>query len=224
MEPSVKPKLAYSTGLGLLVAATSAFAQVPPGDWEGARNGAYPYPEPPGMHDPREGKVEIQTFVANSPRVAALGHGPIVIAASSGSSAPVGDDLFEAALADQLAHAGYQPNAPQPGQIIDYTVTHEVIQPPEPPHSPVHGGVGVGVGNRGSGMGLGIAIDLSKPLGALIATRIEARISDAATHELLWQGRAEVLSRENDKHWRMEAIAARLSAALFRNFPRPMAR
>ena len=176
------------------------------------------------MRDPREGKLEVRTFVANTPRVAALGHGPIVIAGGSGLSAPAGNDLFEAAIADQLAHAGYQLNAPRPGQVIDYAVTHEVIQPPEPPHSPVQGGVGVGIGNRGSGMGLGIAIDLSKPLGALIATRIEARISDAATHELLWQGRAEVMARENDKHWRMEAIAARLSSALFRDFPRPTAR
>ena len=175
------------------------------------------------MRDPREGKLEVQTFVASSPRVAALGRGPIVIGARGGPGLSAGDDLFETAIADQLAHVGYQANAPQPGQVINYSVIHEVIQPPEPPRSPVHGGVGVGVGNRGSGMGLGIAIDLSKPLGALIATRIEARISDAATHELLWQGRAEVMVRENDKHWRIEALAARLSAALFRDFPRPTA-
>jgi hypothetical protein len=58
----------------------------------------------------------------------------------------------------------------------------------------------------------------------LIDTRIEARISDSATHELLWQGRAEVMARENDKRWRPEAIAGRLSAALFRDFPRPTSR
>jgi len=227
MEFPVKPKLVHLAGLGLFIANSPAIAQASPGSWEGPRYGPppYGYPEPPGMRDPREGKLEVQTFVANSSQVAALGHGPIGISAGAGdSSAASGDDLFEAAIAEQLTHAGYQPNAPGSGQTISYVVSHQVIQPPEPPHSPVSGGVGVGVGNRGSGMGLGIFIDLSKPLGALIATRIEARISDAATHELLWQGRAAVMTRENDKHWRQEAIASHLTAALFRDFPRPTAR
>ena len=219
----MKPMLVQFAALGLWIAAMPVNAQVPPGDWRGPSYGSppYNYPEPPGMRDPREGKIEVQTFLAASPRTAALGHGPIQIAVAGGSSMTGSDGFFETAIADQLVHAGYDPHAPGPGQKIDYVVTHEVIQPPEPPHSPVHGGVGVGVGNYGSGVGLGIAIDLSKPLGALIATRIEARISDAASHELLWQGRAEVLARENDKHWRPEAIAGRLSTALFRNFPRP---
>ena len=219
----MKPKLVEYVALGLWVAAMPAFAQVPPGnggepayDWP-----RYNYSEPPGIRDPREGKIQVQTFIAASARAAALGHGSIQIAAEPGSSLPRIDDLFETAIAEQLARAGYQPQAPGPGQKIDYVVTHELIQPPEPPHSPVRGGVGVGVGNHGSGMGLGIAIDLSKPRGALIDTRLEARISDATTHELLWQGRAEVMARENDKHWRPEAIAGRLTAALFRDFPRP---
>jgi hypothetical protein len=66
-------------------------------------------------------------------------------------------------------------------------------------------------------------VDLSKPLGALIATQIEARISDATSGELLWQGHAEVVARENDKRWRPESIANRLTAALFKTFPRPKA-
>ena len=43
-------------------------------------------------------------------------------------------------------------------------------------------------------------------------------------HELLWQGRAELVSREADKKWRPDEIAARLTAALFRNFPQPITR
>lgn len=209
-------------GFTALLAASQVVAQVPPADWGGPRYGPPPlgYSEPPGMRDPREGKIELQTFVTSGPTARTLGHGSIVIGAESGA-AGAGDELFEAAIADQLTHAGYQPNTTGVGQRIDYVVTREVIQPPEPPHSPVQGAVGVGVGSYGSGMGLGLAIDLSKPLGALIETRVEARISDSAIHELLWQGRAEVLARENDRHWRPETIASRLSAALFRNFPHP---
>jgi hypothetical protein len=218
-------KRGFVIGVASLTAATSAIAQVPPADWGGPRYGPppYNYPEPSGMRDPREGKVEVQTFVSNSPAAQNLGHGAIVLGAQSGApEAGVVSGLFEAAIADQLTHAGYQPNAPGMGQRIDYVVTQEVIEPPEPPHSPVQGDVGVGVGSYGSGMGLGLAIDLSKPLGALIATRVEARITDSATHELLWQGHAKVLARENDKHWRPEITATRLAAALFKEFPRPI--
>ncbi len=217
----MKPWLANWIGIGLAAASGSAaVAQMPPPGWQGPPGPGYGYVEPPGMRDPREGKVQVQTFVAESTRVAGLGHGAIVVAAGPANSV-AGDGLFEAALADQLVHAGYQPGGASPQQTVEYVVTRELIQPPQPPHSPVQGGVGVGAGNHGSGMDVGIMIDLSKPRGALVATRIEARISDMATHELLWQGRAEVMTRENDKRWQPETIAGRLTAALFKTFPRP---
>ena len=59
---------------------------------------------------------------------------------------------------------------------------------------------------------------------ALISTEVEVRIQDATTHELLWQGRAELVSREADKRWQPDAVAGRLTAALFRNFPQPITR
>jgi hypothetical protein len=206
--------------------ASSAGAQPAPAGWGGSAYGPPPsYLEPPGTRDPREGKVQVQTFAASTPAVAALGHGPISI--NPGRDGP-DEGLFEAAIADQLGHAGYQVGAPGAGQVLEFGITRQVIQPPEPPHSPIHGGVDVGVGggrrHYGSAVGLGIEMDLSKPLSALISTEIELRIQDATTHELLWQGRAEVVSRETDKHWRPDAIAARLSAALFRDFPRPITR
>jgi hypothetical protein len=179
------------------------------------------YLEPYGFRDPREGKIDAQSYVAANAAASALGHGPIVVATTSGG---LGDGLYESALVDQLARAGYQMNgASAPGgQVIEFVVTHELVQPPEPPHNPVSGGAAIGAGNYGSGFGLGLNIDLSKPLKALIATRLEVRIHDAASHELLWQGRAEVFAREGDKHWTEQAIAARLAAALFKDFPRPI--
>lgn len=212
--------------LGLAAAGTVSVAQPVQPSWNSRDNPPpYTYAEPPGMHDPREGKIMVQTFLANSPTTVRLGHGPIMLAPeAAGPTAPTEDGFFEPAIADQLARAGYQIGAAGTGQTISFETSHDVVEPPEPPHSPVHGGIGMGIGNRGSGVGLGIAIDLSKPLGALIATRIEARISDSMTHELLWQGRAEVMSRENDKHWRPDLLAGRLSAALFKNFPRSTGR
>lgn len=209
----------------------SAALAAQPAEWDGPLMG--PMAPPPGYQYgpafsgryPGEGKVQAATFVANTAGVAALGHGAIVISPSAGAQ-DLEDGPFEAALADQLARAGYRTDAPSgaAGQTIEFVVSHQLIQPPEPPHSPVSGGVEVGAGSRGwSGVGVGIGIDLSKPRGPLVATRLEARIHDAATHELLWQGRAEVLAREGDKHWTERDIAGRLTAALFKGFPRPVA-
>jgi hypothetical protein len=230
----VKPKHVYWIGLSFAAVTSAAVAQYPAPGWHGPPGPGFGYLEPPGTHDPREGKIQVQTWLAKDPRTAGLGHGAVAVVAGQptfagpGVPAPVGPDsmsadgMFEAALAEQLAHAGYQLNGGKPEQTVEYVVTRELIQPPEPPHSPIHGEVGVGASNYGSGAGLGIMIDLSKPLGALVSTRVEARISDAATHQLLWQGQAELLARENDKHWRPEAIAGRLTTALFKNFPRPI--
>jgi hypothetical protein len=182
------------------------------------------YLEPYGVRDPREGKVQAQTFVASTPGAAALGQGPIVVAASPNGQDSGFDGAYESALVDQLGRIGYQTNAAPgaSGQAIEFAVVHELVQPPEPPHNPISGEVAMGASNRGSGLGLGLNIDLSKPMKALVATRLEVRIRDAATHELLWQGRAEIFAREGDKHWTDQAIAQRLSAALFKGFPRPI--
>jgi hypothetical protein len=223
-EPTVKLNSVQWIGVVGVAFASTAATQPAAGGWAGPGYGPpASYLEPPGTRDPREGKVQVQTFAANTPAVGALGHGPVTVNATRDGP---DEGLFEVAIADQLTHVGYQVGGPGAGQTLAFVVTRQVIQPPEPPHSPFHGGVDVGVGgggrHYGSGMGLGIAIDLSKPLSALISTEIEVRLQDATTHELLWQGRAEVLSRETDKHWRPDAIAARLATALFRNFPRPV--
>ena len=212
---------------GAMVAAFSlARADAQPYDASGYPMGPM-YNEGPfyGGRDPREGRIEASTFVASSPGASALGHGTIVLAPGPGSMGSADIAAFEPALVDQLTKAGYRTDDPSGavGQIVEYVVRHDVIAPPEPRHVPMGGGVSVGVGSHGwSGVGLGIGIDLSKPRGPLIATRLEARIRDSATKELLWQGRAEVITRDGDRHWTPPATAARLWTALFKGFPRPI--
>jgi hypothetical protein len=200
------------------------------GGWGGPGWGMGP---PPGYYgserggrDPREGKVEAAAFVATSANVGALGRGPIALASGPGSmTSGLEDATFESALVDQLGKAGYRTDAAGAAgsQTVEYVVSHDVVRPEEPPHNPVSGEVALGAGNRGSAVGLGLNIDLSKPAKALVATRLEARIRDSATHELLWEGRAQIITREGDKHWTGQALATRLAAALFKDFPRPTA-
>lgn len=179
------------------------------------------YPGPSFGRDPREGKIQAAQFVANSPAAQALGHGSIAVTSTpDGMNFGSEDAAYQAAVADQLGRAGYTTVATADGQIAELSVKHILVQPPEPPHSPVAGEVGVGGGNRGSGLGIGIALDFSKPLTALIATRVDARIRDHSTNQILWEGHAEVLTREGDKHWTTQLLATRLAAALFKGFPR----
>ena len=59
-------------GLAGLAFASAAAAQPVPGGWGGPGYGAPPgYLEPPGTRDPREGKIQVQTFAASTPAVVA---------------------------------------------------------------------------------------------------------------------------------------------------------
>jgi hypothetical protein len=176
------------------------------------------------VRGPLEGKVDTATFVASKGNVGQLGHGSIALAANTDNTAGGQyDGAFESALIDQLGKAGYRTDV-QPGaaaQTIEFTVSHDIVEPPEPGHNPVGGGVAVGAGSHGwGGVGVGIDINLSKPLKALVATRLQARIRDSATNELLWEGRAQVVTRDGDKRWTPQSIATRMTAALFKGFPK----
>ena len=172
----------------------------------------------------REGKVEVTRFLADGAAAEALGKGTIAVAAapSNGEAAdPRELSTYEAAVIDQLAHAGYDTATHDGagGQITELRISHDVVVPQEAPHKPVSGEMEVGVGNRGTSMGMAIAIDLSKPRKALVSTRLEARIKDRATGNVLWEGRADIATRDGSERWDDNAIAARLAAALFDGFP-----
>ncbi len=128
---------------------------------------------------------------------------------------------FEAAVIDQLVSAGYDtlPASAGHGQRAELRIVHGVAEPEEPPHKPVSGTMEVGVSNHGSMAGMGINIDLTKPKKALLSTRLEARIRDSASGAVLWEGRAEIATRDGDANWPTQKIAARLAEALFRDFP-----
>jgi hypothetical protein len=171
-----------------------------------------------------EGRVRVDRFVAPGDAAQALGHGTIAVASQTegedyvaqGDRAP-----YEAAVVDQLVHAGYDTAHPHPdgGQVAELRVTRTELEPAEPKHSPVSGEMEMGVSNRGSGYGLALAVDLTKPLPPLVSTKLEARIRDRASNTVLWEGRAEVATREGDAKWSEQTIAARLAEALFDGFP-----
>jgi hypothetical protein len=196
------------------------------GGWGGsARDGGFGYrgygAPRRSATDSREGKVQVSRFMAEDIDVASLGHGPIGVAAMPGDT---GDErqsaTFEAAVVDQLAKAGYDTVTPDGahGQLAEVRVIRDIVRPEEAKRSPISGETTVGVSNRGNFAGMALNVDLSKPAKALMSTRLMARIRDRATDKVLWEGRADIVTRDGDSHWTEHAIATRLAAALFEDF------
>ena len=174
----------------------------------------------------REGKVEVTRFVAEGIAADALGHGPVLVRAAPAREGEVSlaereRATFEAAVIDRLASTGYQTAdlSAAGGQVAELRVVHDVVVPEEAPHKPVSGEMSVGVGTYGSSVGMAIAVDLSKPRKALVGTRLEVRLRDRATQAVLWEGHADIATREGSERWTDQAIATRLAEALFDKFP-----
>lgn len=167
--------------------------------------------------------VSTARFVAQDAQ-AKLGQGAISVKTSPDAQlSPAAGAVFEAAVINQLAKAGYdttQPDRPD-SQTAELIITRTTVVPAEDKQDAVHGSGMVGVSNRGTMMGLALNIDLGKPRKAVIATQIRVRIKDNATQALLWEGRASMETRDGAGRWTDDAIAARLAAALLDGLGQP---
>ena len=172
---------------------------------------------------PAEGKVEVTRFVAEDGGADLLGKGSAVSVPAPAGSGFADSELrpYAAAVDDRLASLGYQTatTAAAAGQVVELRVTRDVVMPEESKRNPVSGEMEVGVSNRGTMMGLGLNIDLSKPRKALVSTRLEARIKDVASGKTLWEGRADMITRDGSDKWTEGAVATKLAGALFDKFP-----
>jgi hypothetical protein len=172
--------------------------------------------------DDREGKVEVSRFLAPGDLAQALGHGSVEVAPGSGQLADQQEQAaYEAAVVDQLVKSGYQTGVPRgsSSQLVEFTIRHTELEPAGARHKPVSGETDVSVSNRGSSVGMALHLDFSKPPKALVSTRLEARIKDRASGQTLWEGRADIATRDGDPSWSDQAIAVRLADALFGGFP-----
>lgn len=213
---------ALMAGLGVPLAAQPA-----PG-WGGGWGAGPDLHRMAGRHasaEARIDRVEVSRFRADDAG-AELGHGVVeVVAAPSSTDSFVPDErrlkTYEAAVVDQLAKAGYDVATSDPagGQVVELRFSTDEVQPAEPPHKPVSGEMTMGVSNHGSMMGMAVLVDLTKPDKALISTRLEARVRDRASGKVLWEGRAQIVTRDGDERWGDQQVAARLAQALFDGFP-----
>lgn len=234
MLPTRSAVLSAALVVSLGLTGSALLAQ--PGGWGGGSHwddGSRWSGRGPRSSVSREGKIEVARFRAEGEAALALAHGPITVTAmradeAEGTAAAANlnatdaphSATYEAAVEDQLVHSGYNTvGAAQTGQIAEVRVIRTEAEPPEAPRRPLSGEMSVGVSNRGSGLGLALQYDATKPRSALIATRLETRIRDQASGQVLWEGRAEIYTRQGDAKWSDQAIAGKLAAQLFGGFP-----
>ena len=205
---------------GLILSLTAAPLAAQDRHWSRADD----WPRASAARGAGEGKVAVASFRADSAEAQALGKGAIAALRGTDFSAAASEReaaTYEAAVLDALGRRGYAISgaADAADQQVELRITREIAMPEEAPRKPVSGEMSVGVGTHGSMMGLGLRLDLTKPKKALIATRLEARIRSKATGALLWEGRADIRTREGSDRWDDQTIASRLAEALFERFP-----
>lgn len=185
-------------------------------DWRGESS------SPRSREDERAGEVTAEHFAADDADVV-LGQGGIEVKSTPDSAPDSGDRLvYEAAMIDRFVLAGYDTQlAPDRiGQTAELRIIRDVATPAEVKKSPVSGSTAVSVSNRGTAYGMALNVDLTKPRGALMSTRMELRIRDKETGRVLWESRAQTWSYADDDGVLDDgAIANRLSAALMEGFP-----
>ncbi|MFO1255586.1 MAG: DUF4136 domain-containing protein [Sphingomonadaceae bacterium] len=176
---------------------------------------------PRGQAPSLEGRIDVARFRAEDQRPLS---GSLTVEAMPGEGGLADPRLgatFQAAVEDRLLHSGYvaAPGGATDGQVAEVRVVRSEAAPAEEKRKPLSGEMEMGVSNHGTILGLGLRYDATKRKRALRATRLEARIRDRASGAVLWEGRAEMYSREGDDKWDDQAIATRLAKALFEDFP-----
>lgn len=164
------------------------------------------------------GPVEVTRFISDNR--ASIGQGPIAITFPEDMSNVRAKEAFYDAVAEQLVGLGYAIALDEaPGMQTARVTTKRSPLAPASSRGPVSVGVGGQTGGFGSGVGVGIGIDLggntSRP-NAL--SELSVRISDANGNSL-WEGRAQQAISINSPYADVEASAAALTAALFKDFP-----
>ncbi|MEO1489584.1 MAG: hypothetical protein AAFR88_09155 [Pseudomonadota bacterium] len=165
------------------------------------------------------GPVEVTRFVAESP--AGLGRGTIALRFSDDLTNETARSAFRASIGNELGLLGYTVVGDEAisGQvaIID---TRRTSIPTSEAGNPVSVGVGGSTGSFGSGVGVGIGIDLGadRRQGPNFLSRLSVRISETGG-ETLWEGRAQQPVSLKSPYAPVDASAATLAKALFRDFP-----
>lgn len=125
---------------------------------------------------------------------------------------------YRAALRTELQKLGWNEDAQASDLIVRLAVERSEQAPANAP-PPVTVGVGGNVGSFGSGLGVGVGVNLGGRAKPQIITEMAVQIRSRASNETLWEGRASSTARAGTPQAQPGLAAAKLAAALFRDFP-----
>lgn len=168
---------------------------------------------------PKVSPVEITRF-HQAATVQQLGMGTIFIETVSDDGLTALDlTPYKSALAAELAELGYRETARGDAKYIASVSVDRYIAQEERRQNPVSVGAGGSTGTYGSGLGLGIGINLGGGQREMRGTDMAVRIRDAASSDVLWEGRASFSVSDNSSLSDSAANASAIADALFREFP-----
>lgn len=222
MLPSRSSRLTFATVVVLATTGTALMAQ--PGPWgrtgwdDSSDWGRASARRAPSL----EGRIEVARFRAEGALLEPSG--PIAVgpmADDAGTSDPRINATFQAAVESKLLASGFvaSPGGSSQGPIAEVRVIRSEAAPAEEKRKPLSGEMSMGVSNHGTMLGLGLRYDATRPRPALLSTRLETRIKDRSSGAVIWEGRAEIVTREGDDKWDDQAIADKLAKVLFEGFP-----
>ncbi len=164
------------------------------------------------------GPVEVTRF--HVPDTAVLGRGTIAVEPAPGiGTASLEWQGYRAAVARQLAIAGYSEAAPGSGAQVAQVRLERRTNRPERRRGPVSVGVGGSTGSYGSGLGVGIGLDLSGRPPEQVETELGVTIRERGSGRMLWEGRAGFAVRASSPLAQSDLGAAKVAEALFKGFP-----
>lgn len=129
--------------------------------------------------------------------------------------------VVAAAVSAALARTGFTVRTDDPDNAEFHALVSldRTTYQTERRRSPVSVGVGGSTGSYGSGLGLGIGINLSGKPKPVVAMRLKVQIRRASDGAPVWEGRAESSAKEGTPDAQSNAMAGKLTEALFRDYP-----
>lgn len=166
--------------------------------------------------------VDVTRF--HNAQVTPIAPGSVVIKANitdEGHIRSIEYATYSAALLREMQRVGFSEARDDPENskyVARYTIERAVLRAGES-RSPVSVGVGGSTGSYGSGVGLGIGINLSGKPKDQVVTEFSVRIAERESGLIVWEGRASVEAKEGSPAAQPGLAAAKLAAALFKDFP-----
>jgi hypothetical protein len=171
---------------------------------------------------PTRSPVEVSRFHLGAP----LETGTLTAeATTAGWATSLESQIYTGAVANELTRYGYAaPAAGAASQYLAVVGVTRTTRPGPPRRSPITIGIGGGTSTGGYGGGVGVGGGVSFPIGkpryrTIVMTDLSVQIRRRTDGTVIWEGHAQTMADSESPDAQTNAEAAKLAAAIFRDFP-----